>query len=289
MAAPPKLPPPRLHRIREVDGEYHALPAGSTLWRIHTTAGPHAMAWNELRRFGPIRRFRFDPQPPGPPTVHPSEGVIYLAPDIATCMAETFQDTRSIRPSAARSLSGFETATELHLLDLTGDWPLKVGAAHAINATAAKQTTKAWAVAFRTCFPSADGLWYLSSLTGWPPHSSARPRLMACFPLGQPSPSSSTTLRCGPGSSRLRPISGTECIDPGSTHEADVGAKPVSCARLERADLDLAHNGDLKRVAGALPSHARTRPVAASEGCKRQGSGRGRACFVTFPRPRTCA
>lgn len=185
MAAPPKLPPPRLHRIREVGGQYHVLPAGSTLWRIHTTAGPHAVAWNELRRFGPIRRFRFDPQPSGPPTVHPIEGVIYLAPDIATCMAETFQDTRSIRATAARSLSGFETATELHLLDLTGDWPLKVGAAHAINATAAKQTTKAWAVALRTCFPSADGLWYLSSLTGRPAAALFSPaEAHGVFPVG---------------------------------------------------------------------------------------------------------
>ena len=168
MAAAPKLPPPRLHRIREVGGAYTVLPAGSTVWRIHTAAGVHALAWNELRRYGPIRRFRFDPQPPGPPALHPSEGVMYLAPDIATCVAEVFQDTRSIRPAAAQSLSGFETATELELLDLTGDWPLKVGAAHAINATGAMQTTRAWAVAFRTCFPNADGLWYLSSLTGRP-------------------------------------------------------------------------------------------------------------------------
>jgi len=80
----PKLPPPDLAVLEQAVPEYHLLPAGTGLSRIHDTGGDHPSAWSELRCWGPHPSFRFDPHPDGSPTMHPSTfGVCYLALDAA--------------------------------------------------------------------------------------------------------------------------------------------------------------------------------------------------------------
>ena len=94
---------------------------------------------------------------------------MYLADDVPTCLAEAFQDDRIInRRGSAPFLSGFVPTRTLDLLDLTDGWPLQVGAANAINATDDKARTRQWARAIRACFPHADGLLHVSSMTGRP-------------------------------------------------------------------------------------------------------------------------
>ncbi|GAB2732717.1 RES family NAD+ phosphorylase [Nocardioides pakistanensis] len=138
---------------------------GAVLWRVHSTEGAHPSAWNQMRSWGPAPTCRFDPHEP--PPHEQAEKVLYAALDVPTALAEVFHEQRRvIRDVGAPFLSGFAVTRSLRLLDLTGDWPLRVGAAHAINGDSDKAKTRAWARAFRLAYPDADGLLSLSSLTG---------------------------------------------------------------------------------------------------------------------------
>jgi hypothetical protein len=109
---------------------------------------------------------RFDPQPP--PTGLSAEGVLYAATDIVTALAETFQATRVIDSVGfGPHLTGWEPTRALRLLDLTGSWALRNGAAHAL-AAAPRSVCRAWARAIRETWPGLDGLWAPSTMTGEP-------------------------------------------------------------------------------------------------------------------------
>lgn len=114
----PKLPsPPPPNRLRTLGRDLHTLSAGTLLWRIHNTVGSHVLAWKALRRFGPTSS-RYDPQTP-PPRIQ-ARGVTYLATDLATALAERFQDDRAVdRRFGAPQLTAFATRTQLDLIDLT--------------------------------------------------------------------------------------------------------------------------------------------------------------------------
>lgn len=134
------------------------------LWRIHRTQGSHVLAWNQLRTFGPIPTMRYDPQPE--PAGTSMEGVLYTATSLATALAETFQvarvvDSRSFGPQ----VSAWAPTRNLRLLDLTGGWALRNGAAFAL-ATAPKSTCRGWARQIRATWPDLDGLWTPSTMTG---------------------------------------------------------------------------------------------------------------------------
>lgn len=53
----------------------------------------------------------------------------------------------------------------MKLLDLTGFWPLRAGASHAIN-TGRKDASRSWARSFRQVWPACDGVLYTSSMSG---------------------------------------------------------------------------------------------------------------------------
>lgn len=167
MTGSAKLPPPDLAALERATPEYHVLPVGTGLSRIHDTGGTYPSAWNELRCWGPHPTFRFDPHPDGSPTMHSSTfGVSYVALDSATAFAEVFRNTRIIAPTQGQTLTVFPAQISLRLLDLTGTWPVRVGAAHAINGSENKAATRAWARAFHQTYLDAHGLLYLSSMTG---------------------------------------------------------------------------------------------------------------------------
>ncbi len=155
----PRTPPADL--VREPDDILGVRPL---LWRIHRTQGSHVLAWNQLRRFGPIPTMRYDPQPePAAPSV---EGVLYTATSLATSLAETFQATRVIDShSFGPQITAWTPTRGLRLLDLTGGWALRNGAAFAL-ATAPKSTCRAWARQIRATWPDLDGLWAPSTMTG---------------------------------------------------------------------------------------------------------------------------
>lgn len=123
---------------------------------------------DELRRDGPVAAGRFDPHEP-PPHAQ-DEGIAYFAFTVPTVLAEAYQATRVIHGQVhprrgAPYLTGFRATRILHLLDLSGDWPISIGASHAIN-TERKDHSRAWARTFRAAWPDIDGLSYVSAMTG---------------------------------------------------------------------------------------------------------------------------
>jgi len=140
---------------------------GGPLWRIHRTAGPHAIPWNALRRFGPLTSMRFDPHPVGAgPEEHPRIGVHYNAIDIVTAVAETFQRTRLVDPYSYRpTLTGWTPGRPLRLLDLAGPWALRNGAAQSL-AAAPRSVCRNWAREIETQLTDLDGLLAPSTMTG---------------------------------------------------------------------------------------------------------------------------
>jgi hypothetical protein len=110
---------------------------------------------------------RYDPHPQ-PPGNHPGAGVSYTATDIKTAAAEVFQTSRRIDPTTGAPYATSWTPTRpLQLLDLTGDWALRNGAAHAL-AHASRPVCRAWSRAIHQTWPDLDGLWAPSTMTGRP-------------------------------------------------------------------------------------------------------------------------
>lgn len=149
------------------------------LWRIVRTSGPHVVAWNRLRTWGPSTS-RFDPHPL-PPGEHPEVGVLYAATDLPTALAEVFQDRRVVNTHRHNPyLFAWRPARGLRLLDLRGTWPVRNGASHAI-ASGRHDLCRQWARAIRARWPDADGLLSASAMTGhdvivlWGPADSSFP------------------------------------------------------------------------------------------------------------------
>ncbi len=165
--AHPKLPaapePAALREIGTHDEDVVAVVPHTVLWRVHATAGGHVLPWNRLRHFGPLPGCRFDPHEP--PPHEQAAGVLYLALDVPTCLAEVFQDTRIVnRHDRAPYLTGFRLTRTVRLLDLGGTWPTRAGASQAINSTGRRAVTRGWARSIRGAFPGLDGLWHPSSM-----------------------------------------------------------------------------------------------------------------------------
>lgn len=162
----PKLParPPATPALLDSDPTWHTPPPDVVLWRIHSTRGRHPQPWNGLRHFGPVASCRFDPHP-SPAGMHPV-GVAYTTLDVPTALAEVFQSSRRVnRHRNGAHLTAFQPARPLRLLDLTGEWPLRAGASHALN-TGRRDACRAWARAFVDTWPDLDGLLHTSSMTG---------------------------------------------------------------------------------------------------------------------------
>jgi hypothetical protein len=156
----PKFPePPDLRRI---DPIWHAVPAGTLLWRLYRQGGPHPARWDEFRRFGPVQTARFDHHQP-PPRVQ-DRGILYLATYGPTPLGEAFQDTHTIDLWEHEPwLVGFETAAELRLLDLTGSWPTRAGASMVLS-SGRRDRARRWSQAIFDAYVDAAGLWYPSSM-----------------------------------------------------------------------------------------------------------------------------
>jgi hypothetical protein len=136
-----------------------------TVWRVHRTAGAHVVAWDRLRFWGPSSA-RFDPHEP--PPSHQGAGVAYAALDVPTALAEVFQKTRVVNTKrGAPYLTAWFPARDLRLLDLSGLWPVRNGASHAIN-TGRHDLCRQWARAIHGRWEHADGLYYSSAMTGRP-------------------------------------------------------------------------------------------------------------------------
>lgn len=164
MAKPGK--PPAVEAVRELDPPLVNLHAGTDrLVRIYYASGPHAVAWNSLRAWGPAANARFDHHlhdDAGKPHAQ-SRKILYAAKRGITCIAEVFQATRVVnRVDNDPYLCVFSPTRNLSLLDLTGRFATRMGASLAIH-SGPRHRAREWARALYGAFDH-DGLLYLSSM-----------------------------------------------------------------------------------------------------------------------------
>jgi len=90
--------------------------------------------------------------------------ILYAATEIATCLAEFFQDTRTVsREAEEPCLVGFQLRLGIVLLDLTGVWPTQAGASMAIN-SGPRSRSRLWSQAAYEAYPEVQGFYYASSM-----------------------------------------------------------------------------------------------------------------------------
>lgn len=171
MSAGATLPdPPSADVLRHIgirDEELRWIDTSERWWRVHRTEGPHVLAWNAFRYFGPV--LRFDPHPP-PRSEHPDRALWYGASTPGVALAEAFQVDRTIDRSDRRPyLTGLSFTRALCVLgvavDSAGAWVTRAGGTFAIS-TAPHAVTQRWARAIVEAFPGLDGVRYNSRFAG---------------------------------------------------------------------------------------------------------------------------
>lgn len=102
-----------------------------------------------------------------------------LAP---TCIAEVFQDTRTIERSRNQPwLVGFSLTRDVALLDLTGNWPTRAGASMAIT-TGRRDRARRWSLRIYEDYRAIEGLWYGSSMDANRPALALYERAQSALP-----------------------------------------------------------------------------------------------------------
>lgn len=164
MKFPEPPPPGTLARIAPA---WHVTTTGTRLWRIYFRASAHPTGWSDFRYWGPTGS-RFDhhlPDASGRGCLQ-DRGIIYAGGEIATCVAEVFQEGRTVdRSDGAPWLVAFTPTRQFRLLDLTGSWCTRIGASTAIN-NGRRDRARLWSRALYQAFPGADGIAYASSMNG---------------------------------------------------------------------------------------------------------------------------
>lgn len=163
----PKFPePPTPQELRRLPPAETSLPAGTLVWRLYRRGGRHPALWQTFRHFGPLNG-RFDHHLAGTDggPKEQTRGVYYAALDIATCLAEVFQESRAIARNADDQpwLVGFELAVSVPLLDLSGTWPTRAGASMALT-SGPRPRARRWSRAIYDAYPELQGLWSPSSM-----------------------------------------------------------------------------------------------------------------------------
>lgn len=159
-------PPSRRELIARTGPDTRSLPRGTLLWRIYFRGGRHPTTWSMFRGFGPMNG-RFDhhlPDPRGEPRQQADRAILYLAAHGPTCIAEAFQETRTIdRKARDPWLVGFRIRRPVTLLDLTGSWPTRAGASMKIS-SGPRPTVQRWSRTIYATYPEIEGIYYGSSM-----------------------------------------------------------------------------------------------------------------------------
>lgn len=138
------------------------------MWRVYFRASAYPTHWDDLRHFGPTSS-RFDHHTL-PKRVQP-RGILYAAygkDAILTALAEFFQSTRHIdRRRNDPWLVAFDLDAPLKLLNTARRWPVRAGGNMSIN-SGSRARARAWLRAIYASYPSAEGIWYTSSVTNLP-------------------------------------------------------------------------------------------------------------------------
>ncbi len=170
-----RLPPPSSARVKAAvpaPADLVRLEAGTRLFRMHPLGGPRPVWWNEWRHWGPTTS-RFDQHTP--PPREQARGIAYLTcgpTAFPAVVAEYFQDDSGagVGPVDLRlgrpTVTVFELATDLLLLDLDGGWPTRAGGNQAIG-TGPRGRSRHWARVIYTHHRRIiSGLAYPSSVWG---------------------------------------------------------------------------------------------------------------------------
>ena len=173
MVSPPTPPVWEIHKVPEPPAPSalmcepsHIFKFNDVLWRIHRTTGPYALPWNELRHYGPVPGMRFDPH--DPPPASQTAGVCYTACNLTTCIAEMYQEFRTVNATRGDAhLTSWQPVRDLELLDLTGRWPVLNGASATLM-MGWKEISQKWARAIRIAWPDLDGIYSRSAVTNDP-------------------------------------------------------------------------------------------------------------------------
>jgi len=163
-----KLPlPPTSGELRKLSPPVRTLKPGQWLARISFAGGDHPSDWNQLRHWGPGSG-RFDhhlPDAQGEPRQQ-KRGILYVAADYRTCIAEVFQRTRVVDVHLNLPyLAVWQNQAPLNLLDLTGAFVTRMGASTAIH-SGNRSRTRQWALAMYEAWPELHGIAYCSSMNG---------------------------------------------------------------------------------------------------------------------------
>lgn len=91
---------------------------------------------------------------------------MYVAENGTTCLAEVFQDARTINRTRGQPwLVGFRTQRAIALLDMCGNWPTQAGGSQAI-CTGDRRRARRWSQAIFEAYPTIAGIIYPSKMHG---------------------------------------------------------------------------------------------------------------------------
>lgn len=166
-------PPPAADELPDLQADDVCVLARDVrILRISFREGRHPGAWDAFRDHGPLRTGRFDHHLT--PPRRQERAILYGSTyDLAargaaavTCVAEVFQETRTIDPSRrAPWLVAFALVEPLTLLDVTSGWTTRVGGNQAIN-SGERRAARRWSRAIYERYPELDGVFYASSVYG---------------------------------------------------------------------------------------------------------------------------
>lgn len=158
---------PTVAALAAIRPSLRRLQAGTVLARIYSAGGEHPVAWNQFRHYGPSAA-RFDhhlPDGDGYSQLQ-DRAILYAAPLARTCIAEFFQAHRIInKQRRAPWLAVFALATNLDLLDLSGNFVTRIGASTALH-SGPRARARQWAQALYQAYPQCAGIAYASSMDG---------------------------------------------------------------------------------------------------------------------------
>lgn len=143
--------------------------AGTPVHRIYRRGGEHPALWNAFRYFGPTAA-RFDHQQRDTKgrAFEQARGILYLAQDIPTALAEVFQEKRTVNRALDRPwLVSLRLACDLTLLNLTDTYCLRAGGSMKL-VSGPTVYAQNWSRAFYACYQNIHGIYYPSSLTNRP-------------------------------------------------------------------------------------------------------------------------
>ena len=166
----PKLPnAPDLNRLRALEPALRTLDTRKLWHRVYRRGGEHPARWDALRFHGPTAA-RFDHHLPDDSAVAQlqNRGILYLAGDVPTCLAEVYQHNREVDPIDRQPwLVSFRLSATLTVLDLTETFAIRAGASMKLM-SGPKPQARNWARGFYEAYSNIDGLYFLSSMTNRP-------------------------------------------------------------------------------------------------------------------------